>query len=126
MENTETRNGVTMVKCILRAQYDDGDEYHETLYNGIPEAMSIWASGYKHEFLFDASLMYADSRQEIPDKVTDMYYNRYYYGRFIFDENGEEIGRKSWSFVHLDLYFPPTSYMKVQVIPKKTGVLIKK
>lgn len=118
-----------MVKCILKGLQgiDDSGETQsfETIYNGIPEACSMWASGYKHCFLYECSLFYFDSGIEVPDSITDEYYDRYYYGRFIFDENGEECGRKSWQFTHVELYFP-FGTMPTEVCPRKTGVLLKK
>lgn len=118
-----------MVKCILKG-LQEIDAYSgemvpfETEYNGIPEAMSMYASGYKHGFLDDLTLLYADNRLEVPDRITDYLYNRYYYGRYIFDENGEECGKKSWKFLHVQLYFG--GYENPEVCPKKTGVLVKK
>lgn len=117
-----------MVKCILKGMSSDpitGEESSfQTQYNGIPAACSMWASGYKHGFLSDCSLFYEDSELEVPDAITDRFYDRYYYGRYIFDENGEEIGKKSWKFLHINLYFP-FGTESPEICPNKTGVLIK-
>lgn len=118
-----------MVKCILKGlhekdAYSGETEPFESEYNGIPEACAMWASGYKHCFLWDCSLHYSDSGLEVSDIITDTYYDRYYYGRYVFDDNGEEIGKTQWSFVHLSLYFG--GYDSPQVSNRKTGVLLKK
>jgi hypothetical protein len=86
----------------------------------------MWARGYKHCFLEDCSLFYAENGLEVPVRITDRYYGRYYYGRYIFDENGEEIGKTNWKFLHIELYFPGASFMETQVCPRKTGILVKK
>lgn len=117
-----------MVKVILKGFSDDpitGEETpFEEIYNGIPEACSNWAFGYKHSYLSDCSLIYDDTLKEVPDCITDRYYDRYYYGRYIFDEDGEEIGKVSWKFLHIQLYFGSTK--DAQICHKKTGVLLKK
>lgn len=119
-----------MVKCILKGM-SSSDPYSgemarfETLYSGIPEACSMWASGCKNCVLEDVSLFYEDGT-EVPSKITDKYCDRYYYGRYIFDQNGEEIGKKNWKFLHIELYFPKTPTMPTEVCPRKTGILIKK
>jgi hypothetical protein len=119
------------MKCILKGlsqtdPYSGEMKPFETEYAGIPEACAMWASGYKHCFLEDCSLFYSDTGKEVPDRITDKYYDRYYYGRYNFDENGEEVGTTRWTFLHLSLYFPTTEYMSPQVTGKRTGVLIKK
>lgn len=119
-----------MPKCILKGlcqsdAYSGEMKSFETLYNGIPEACSMWASGYKHGFLEDCSLFYDENGLEVPDRITDIYYDRYYYGRYIFDENGEEIGKRNWHFLHIELYFRGFG-LDTEVCPKKTGILIKK
>lgn len=118
-----------MVKCILKGlsqsdPYSGKMQSFETVYNGIPEACSMWASGYKHCFLEECHLYY-ENGLEVPDRITDYYYDRYYYGRFIFDENGEEIGHSKWTFVHLSIYYPSFSSSPPQVNAKKVGILNK-
>lgn len=118
-----------MGKVILRAKrevdsYSGEMKWSDVEYNGIPEACYMWAAGYKHCFLAECSLWDKETGLEIPDRITDYYYDRYYYGRFIFDENGEEIGRLNWKFVHLSLYFGMSD--APQITPRKTGVLVKK
>lgn len=115
-----------MVKCILKGlcqkdAYSGEMEPFESIYNGIPEAMSMWASGCKHGFLEDLSLWYENGIQ-VSERITDKYYDRYYYGRFIFDENGEEAGRKYWSFV----YLKQNRNMIEAAWPNKVGVMVVK
>ena len=117
-----------MTKCILKGNQSDPmtgeDTPFSTQYKGIPQACAMWASGYKHSFLSDCELFYEDSVIEVPSSITDRFYDRYYYGRYIFDENGEEIGKMNWKFLHVELYFPCS--LSPQICPRKTGILIKK
>lgn len=118
-----------MGKVILRCKhqtdpYSGEMEWGDTEYNGIPEACSMWASGYKHGFLEECSLWDKETGLEIPDRITDKFYDRYYYGRYVFDDNGEEVGHSRWTFVHFSLYFG--GYGEPQVNPKKTGILVRR
>lgn len=99
--------------------------YFETEYNGIPEACAMWAFGYKHCFLEDCHLFYAENGCEVPDIITDKYYDRYYYGRYLFDENGEEIGRQSWNILHIQLFYPSFNPENPQICQRKSAILIK-
>lgn len=115
-----------MTKCILKGKSDDDESGYmkefSTEYSGIPEACAMWASGYKHGFLYDCKLYY-ENGNEVPEEITDMFYNRYYYGRYIFDQNGEEVGRRSWSFVHIELFIG--GYKQPEICPRKCGILMK-
>nr|CAB4126406.1 hypothetical protein UFOVP88_46 [uncultured Caudovirales phage] len=121
-----------MVKCILKGLqlkdvYSGEMEEFETEYNGIPEACAMWASGCKHCFLEDVSLWYSENGLEVPHRITNKYYDRYYYSRYIFDENGEEVGRNIWHFVNLDLYWSKIFHPdQPEVCVKKFGILVKK
>lgn len=117
-----------MTRCVLKGlsisdSYSGEMHPFETIFNGIPEACSMWASGYKHCFLEHCQLFY-ENGMEVPDKITDKFYDRYYYGRYLFDENGEEIGKKNWKFLHIQLFY--RSHPDAQICPRKTGILIKK
>jgi hypothetical protein len=115
-----------ILKCLSQVDPYTGEMApRENEYNGIPEACAMWASGYKHAFLEDCHLYYADSGLEVPDRITDKYYDRYYYGRYIFDQNGEEIGKTDWKVLYLKLFYRSYDPLNPDVSPKMSAILIK-
>lgn len=116
-----------IMKGLSQSDLYSGEmKYFETEYNSIPEACYMWASGYKHCFLEDVHLFYYENGLEVPDSITDKYYDRYYYGRYYFNENGEEIGKRSWTILHVQLFYTSYDPENPEVCPKKSAILLKK